>query len=418
MPDSSQQAMQNLTAQWYNSVTTGLGLDPNTFQLIQASTPLGTTSEQLWAYFDSLPPLSTTNYFNPTQFNSFAQSYGAVVGNLTSQAGIQFARVMGDNYSAWAAYKAANRLGPKETPLSQFQAWAYQNIQDPGTMNAAINAYKATFYTVPSIALNMFSNATPLPDYSNPNPAPPTYAYTTTYAQLQVLLASAPSKSVSMNSSTASSDVSHTWAKGSVGGAYEIFSGSASGSYDKLTQQFASSQVSVQASFNSVLTLPAGPLAQTSQDPTLSKYTPWYYAPAMNLAYQNNNNLVWNNNPPTWAQTFGPTGNMQRVCSALVIVDGIDISVTSQANFSQSDQESFQASAQAGFWPFFSVQASGGHSVSTSFGSDGSATVHTTMPAGNPQVFGVIVTPISALLANQQAVHQASRLEAAALLAV
>ncbi|HEX6911957.1 MAG TPA: hypothetical protein VF142_16250, partial [Longimicrobium sp.] len=385
MPDSSQQAMQSLTAQWYNTVTTGLGLDPNTFQLIQTNQPLGTTTEQLWSAFDALPPLSVTNYFNPTQFNSFAQSYGSVVMNLQPTAATAFLKIMGDSYAQWAAYNAANPPVPPQTPLDSFTAWAYRNISNPATQSAAITAFKQTLYTVPGIATNMYINGM----------GSPAFAYTTTYAQLQVLLASAPSKTVDMNSSTASSDVSHTWAQGAVGGAYSIFSGSASGSYDQLSQQFASSQVTVHASFNSVLQLAAGPLAQGSQDPTLSKYAPWYYAPAMNLAYQNNNNIVWNNNPPTWEQTFGPSGNMQRVCSALIIVDGIDITVTSQANFSQSDQQSFQAAAKAGFWPFFSVSASGGSSSSTSFGSDGSVTVTSSMPAGNPQVFGVIVTPIS-----------------------
>jgi hypothetical protein len=408
MPDSSQQAMQNLTAQWYNSVTTGLGLDPNNFQLIQASQPLDTTTEKLWQYFNAMPPLSVTNYFNPAQINGFAEAYGAVVLNLQPVGATTFMKIMGDYYASWAAYFADNPPTAPQTSLEVFTTWAYRNIPNPATQNAAITAFKQTGFTVPGIATNMYIDGQ----------IAGTYAYTTTYEQLQQLLASAPSKSVTMSSSTASSDVSHTWASGSVGGAYEIFSGSANASYDKLTQQFAGSQVTVEASFDSVLQLAAAPLSQVSKDPTLSQYKPWFYGPALSLAFHNNNNIVWNNNPPTWSETFGPGGNMQRICSALIIVDGIDITVTSQANFSQGDQDAFKAAAEAGFWPFFSVQGSGGHSVSTSFSSDGSASVTTHVPAGNPQVFGAIVNTITALVSGQDAQQQFAKLEAAAVLAV
>ena len=218
-----------------------------------------------------------------------------------------------------------------------------------------------------------------------------------------------------MDSSTASSDVSHTWASGEVGGAFDIFYGEGSASYDQLTTQFAAAGVQVHASFKSVLQFAAGPLGQPSSDPVLSGYTPWYYSPALNLAYHTSDNTVWQHGNPSWADTFGPTGDMQRVCSALIVVDGISVTVTSSAQFSSSDQQTFTYAASGGFWPFFEASSSGGWSSTATFSDSGEATVTITSPAGNPQILGCIVTPISSIVANQEAIIQFAAIEQAAV---
>lgn len=43
-PSPAQQAVQTLTAQWYNAVIAGLSLDASTFQLVQGNQLLGATS--------------------------------------------------------------------------------------------------------------------------------------------------------------------------------------------------------------------------------------------------------------------------------------------------------------------------------------------------------------------------------------
>jgi hypothetical protein len=82
---TAQDAMNKLNAQWYNAVTTECRLDPSTFQLFQGHTPLGSTSEALWNMLDVVPPLSISNFFNPSQANVFSTDYGAVVTNLKEQ---------------------------------------------------------------------------------------------------------------------------------------------------------------------------------------------------------------------------------------------------------------------------------------------------------------------------------------------
>jgi len=94
--DPAEEAITKLTAQWYNAVVNGCHLDPDTFQLIQGATPLGSTSETLWNILDVVPPLSVSNYYNPSQLNVFSTDYGAVINNLKPQNADRFQNDMGD----------------------------------------------------------------------------------------------------------------------------------------------------------------------------------------------------------------------------------------------------------------------------------------------------------------------------------
>jgi hypothetical protein len=387
MSDSAQQAMQTLTNQWYNAVVTGLGLDPNTFQLIQASEPLGTTSQSLWQFFDSLPPKSATQYFNPTQFSSYQETYGAVVNSLVIPNDPEFQVAMGDYYAQWQTYLNGVTTIPAGGVLQLLKTWTQLHMP-PSTAAQAVTAYLQDGNNPVTVATNMYDAVL--------NSTSPVFAYSGSYASLQNQLSSAEGKSVAMNSSTESSDVSHTWAQGSAQAEWDIFSGETSVSYDRLTTQFASAEVNVSASFARVLQFAASPLEQPSTDPTLSQYTPWYYSPALNLAYKTQDNTVWKpGSTTTWATTFGPTGVLQQVCGALVVVDGVNVTITSAATFSSSDQTTFQQATSGGFWPFFSAGGSSGWSSSASFDTSGAVTVTITSPAGNPQILGCIVTPIA-----------------------
>ena len=89
---------------------------------------------------------------------------------------------------------------------------------------------------------------------------------------------------------------------------------------------------------------------------------------------------------------------MLRTASALVIVDGITITMTSSAAYSTSEQTQFKTAAEFGFFPFFEAAASGGWQHDTSFNSEGNVMVTSTSPLGNPNILGAIVTPIGGAL--------------------
>jgi hypothetical protein len=386
-----QLAMQNLTAQWYNTVTTGLGLDPSTFQLFQGNAPIGSTSESLWNIFDVVPPAAVNNFYNPSQANVFSTDYGAVINNLKPQNASAFQNIMGDYYSQWVAYLKSTP--PPTIPsggiIALFNNWSQMNMP-PGQAQQAYTAYQQIAQGVVPVAVQMWLNAG--------GSASGVKAYNNTITALQNALLSAPPKTVQMNSATASTDLSHTWAGGNIGGAFDFFSGEGSTSYDQLTTALSKAGIQVNASFDHVVTFTAAPLSKTSTDPILSQYQPWYSSAALNLAYQNNNNVVWNNTPPTWQDTFGPNGNMLRTASSLVIVDGINITMSSNVAFSSSQQTQFTAAAKAGFWPFFEASAQGGWNNATSFDANGNVTVTSSCPTGNPNILGVLVTPIGGAL--------------------
>ncbi len=381
-----QTAMETLTAQWYNAVVSQGGFDPNTFQLVQGSQVIGSTSEKLWQFYDVIPPLSVTNYFNPTSFNSFSQDYGGVITQLIVQGGNAFQSAMGDYYSQWLAYSRKNG----DYSVKAFQTWAMG--VNPSQAAEWTSLYRSTFDSPIFLAQMAWDNM--LNAGSNPGVC----AYAKTIGDLNDALVSSASKTIHMDSSTESSDITHTWAEGEAGGFFEDFFAGGEGSYSSLSQKLATSKLVIDASFDNLVTFPAAPLSSPSTDPILSQYTPWYNSEALNIAYKNNDNRTWKHGTPTWQGTFGPAGDMLRVCGAIVIIDGIKISATSSATFSSDEQQHFEAAASGGFFPFFEAEASHGWSTHTTFNDAGNATMTTESPKGNPQVLGVIVTPISEIL--------------------
>ncbi|HEY7769860.1 hypothetical protein, partial [Longimicrobium sp.] len=116
-------------------------------------------------------------------------------------------------------------------------------------------------------------------------------------------------------------------------------------------------------------------------------------------------NTVWNNTPPTWATTFGPNGNLQRVTSGLVIVDGITITITSNAAYSSSDQQEFQEASSGGFWPFYDSSQQSGWTSNVTFDDQGTLSATISSPGGNPQILGAMVTPMAQALGAQASVR-------------
>lgn len=390
---SAGEAMETLTQQWYNALVAGLSLSPKSFQLYQGTQSIGSTSEFIWNILDAIPPKSVNNYYNPNQSNNFSQDYQAVIGNLKPASDNSFEACMADYFNQWMTY-----LGSADCPddifdsanlMSKgFKKWAMINA--PSQMNCSASLIESFYNDVVTIANTMFASA---------QAAGKGYAYNVTIADLNNAITSAPAKSFTMNSKTASSSVTHTWAKASTSVFFDIFSFGGGGSYDKLTTQATSAGLNISASFKHVTTLPGAPLAKASTNPILKGYTPWYNSAAFGRAFGTKDNTVWKNGAPSWDTTFGTDGNMQRVTDTLVIVDGIDITITSETSYSYEDQQTIKAQANAGVWPFFSASGSGGSSTDVTFSDSGAMTVKISSPAGNPQLIGVLVTPVGDFVA-------------------
>lgn len=389
---SAAQAMQTLTAQWYNAVVSGCGLDPTTFQLAQGFQQLGSTSEALWNMFDAIPPVSLSHYWNPAELSNFSSVYGGVINNLVPQNSNNFQRIMADYYGQWVAYLHTSPAPAMPTGgiLELFNNWQQLNMP-PGQGQQAYTAYQEVSQGVVPVAVQMWLNAG--------GGTGGVKAYNATIEDLNAQITPAtPGKTVSMDSATESSETTHTWASGEVGGWYDFFEGGGSTDWDKVTTETAQAGVQIEAKFAHLTTFSTGPLAKTSTDPVLQGDKPWYDSEALKLAYGHNDNFVWSQTPPSWQDTFGPNGNLRYLTSALVVVSGVQVTITSAVSLSQAEQESVKASAEVGFFPFFEAEASGGWSHQFSFDDSGGMTVTSTVPEGVSVVLGAIVTPIADIL--------------------
>ncbi len=388
--NTAEDAMKTLTAQWYNAVVNGCGLNPMNFQLYQAHLPLGQVSEDLWNIFDAVPPLSITHYYNPSQLNILSQNYGGVINHLNPQDGDKFETAMRDYYPMWVAYLKTNPTMPKGGMLELFKNWSDMNMP-PDRAQMCYTLYQQIANDVVVVAVQKWINMQNAA--SNPGIA----AYNQTIEDLTHALDGGEPQTFALNSETESSDTSHTWAQGEVaGGIFDFFWGS-DAQYEKWTESISEAGVTIDVSFDKLVTFAAGPLFQPSTDPILSQYTPWYYGKALSLAYHHQDNTVWQHGAPTWADTFGAQGDLQRTCAALVVVDGITVTTESSMSVAKDEQDKFKAAVAAGFFPFFEAEGSGGWEHTTTFNDNAGFKISSTCPQGNPQVIGVLVSDISSI---------------------
>lgn len=378
---SGDEAMAKLQNKLYNTLTGVGGLNPNTFQILQTGQPLPNTSLGIWSIFNSIPPDSLTQIFSMSEFNNLYDTYRGVILTILPQGGDQFRQVLGDHFFDWEAYKKT--LTPSTVKeyggiLQVFTDWADFAL-DPGTAAKAITIFTQLQNGIVPTAVQKVQDS----DNISPNLGP---IFTKTIEDLRGLIPQAASKSIKFDSSTESSDISHTWAKGEVSGLYKFFSGGTDGSWDKLSEKAASSKVIFDLKFDHFMSFSAGPGG-------------WYDTAALNLAFKTSDGTVWPaGQHPNWDETFGDNGNFKRLATELVVFDGMTMKMTSSVAYSKSEQEQINANVNVGFWPFFSASASGGSNTTHEFTDEGYLEVTTTSVKGNPAILGVNVIPISASL--------------------
>ncbi len=392
--DPASQAIENLTAQFYNAVVHGCQLDPSTFQLFQGSKPLGDTSDVLWQIFDVMPPLSTNSHYNSSA-NIFSTNYGGVIMSLKPQGGT-FVEDMGDSMSDWTAYLKTKPASPTDGSglAGLFKTWADINLSDPDQANKCYMDIREAGEDAISVAKNAWLSAS-VPNPQNPKKA--TKAYTATMATVKAKIDSAPGHQVTMDSEQDSSSLNHSWANSSSDGFLGFF-GSSSHS-DSLNIAMASASFKIDVSYDNLMTMPGVPLYQPSQDKDLSEYVPWYNSEALGMAFHTQDNTLWGNDP-TWESTFGGAGNLQRRTTELVVVDGITMTMSAQTSLSQSDQASFREASGGGFWPFYGSSSDSGWHHESKIDANGLVTITSSCKKGNPVVLGVNVESISKQFAN------------------
>lgn len=366
---------------FYNALAAGLGYDTTTpFQVVQPSPPLvgGLGADgRLWNYLDIIPP-ATLNMITSLGAggNKFSVDYQGVLSALQPASEQFLNTVKQPCYDNWASARAKGAVGPTG---QNFQLWAYgcapcQTVARQGAIALNRDNLDPVFVAQNNAMAYQPTGTDPI-------------TFSIDYDTMLRLLMSAPTRSFTVGKSDWNTDVSRTWANGKSGGFFGLWGGSSSTSIT--TQKFGGSGVSVTASFANVLPFAASP-------------GNWFSSAAMGLAYHNPNAAPWD---PTstinWENSFGKNGNMQRFTTTLLLVNQMDIQVTSTAVYTEAEQTEIRRNSSSGLWPFYSSGGSGGTSSSASFTNTGNMHISITSNAGVPIIIGAIVEPVKTYLGGE-----------------
>lgn len=372
---------------WYNGFLQGMGQSPNSFQIIQPAPPIASgaaANATFWAYYNNLPPFSLTQQFVASGGNQFYNNYRALMSALVPSRSVNVEGDIGAaNYKKWQHYILNLATPPTMNQLpTLFRNWAM--IYAPNVANIGSSDYAAILIDPIATAQNELTLI-----YTDANGLPLPFNWSLNYGDMVTQLNSSPSRQFSFDSSTMSSNVSTSWTKGSNSGFFGLWGGSTTSS--SISEQFASSHVTVNASFTNVLVY--------ANTPGL-----WYYSSAMGLAYSNKTGNPWSpQSSINWENTFGSNGNMQRFASNLIIATGMNISITSDATYSTLDQQTITSSGHAGFWPFYAGSNGSSSTNTATFDEQGHMTITTSSIPGVPVILGANVLPVGQFVGHSAA---------------
>lgn len=356
-------ALQN---RWYNGLIGSLpGLDATSFQISQPCPPIIPTDEGLWAYANVIPPASLT--FDRSLFaDSFFGGYAAVTEQLVEpdDEDGELAKAIGEpDVQRWNAFLATldPQPPPSQLPVT-FRNWAM--LAAPNVMNQGASALARM--NLLAAALNVIK------PYQGPNPRPADFNMQ--YGDVLQFVGNSAGASVSVSGRT-SADVEGTWAGGDQSGVQGLWP--QSGLHGRLSTLFASGEVTVEARFQHFGLWVSSPGS-------------WYQSWLLQSAYSSTG-------MPVWEAAFGDNGFLRRFLASLVVVDGVQAIVTSNAAYSEPDRHAILGNAEKGLWPFYAPTGDG-VTNSVAFGTGGGMTIRIGTEAGKPLVLGGVVLGVARYL--------------------
>ncbi|WP_247731283.1 hypothetical protein [Halovivax limisalsi] len=376
---SAADPLEQLQNKWYNALTTGLELDEQSFQIVEASEPIEATAD-LWATADGIPPESTTQVFTQSGYDSFYDLYrNRLLYSLKPDETDWTEYVTEDDVKSWKQYQQKHRHAYFKDPVTTFERWATLNLVG-STQTNAVEAFRQTMQTSPIMtALQSLRNPH---YYENGDADSGTPKYSDTYDEIRSKLADGSSYSFTFDSEEQSGSTKDCWSssgKDILGLIVDRHS------EHHLSKTFSESRVQANASFDSVVTVPitAGG---------------WYNAAALELALKHEES-VWRTGDgyATWDELFGDDGAMQRLVTDLVVTAGVDVTITSDASYSAEQQSEIKDYEKKGLWPFYRTSSSDRVKTSTSFDAQGHMEVHFQSPSDVPLLLGVNVQSVESL---------------------
>jgi len=379
LPRSGTGSFLNLQNGFYNGLCQGLGLSPSAFQILQPAPPLLKDSDvNLWTYFNNIPPFSLTQNYIISGGNRYFDNYKGLIGALKPTRDIDLKGDIGpDIYTAWLTY--VGRITPLPAPNSLpqlFLNWASISHPDVAQIGAAdLSAMLLDPITAAGMALMPYISPT------SPRPAD----WSPDYASLIEMLQSAPRRAFTFDSRSMNSDISTSWSQGHNEFFFGLW-GSSSSVTSSLSSKFATSHVSINASFEHILTAAGSPGS-------------WYNSAAMGDAFSHQDGPPWNpQSTITWHTTFDPqNGNLARFMVNLIVVSGMHIRVESDAQYSSEEQQTAHEQSSSGFWPFY-ASSSRDSNTTVQFDEQGRMTVLIDSVGKVATVIGGNVLPVDKYL--------------------
>lgn len=357
--------MSTLQNRWYNFLVDTLSLDRSMFQIWLPARPIEATDESLWDCGNVIPPESLIFNRDAGYAIRFSDQYAAVQGQMQPQAA-SIAQAIGEPHAtAWSAYLATLDARPAAAALpALFQNWAARH---------ALRAMPAGIGFLSRAALAGIAGESSHAEMEAP-------AYRGSYADLLGLIGASPGASGVFDSRTASADIGASWTEID-GGIVGLWHGGNGALHDKL----AAGVVTASATFGacaSWIVMPGG----------------WYRSSLLATAFDNAASPPWRLDAvPSWQDFFAPGGSMRRAPASLVVVDAIDLTVTSNAAFDPAEQRLILEHAPAGLWPFHAPVSDAADTI-VSFGATRGISIRTITRRGRPVVLGANVLDIARYL--------------------
>ena len=380
MPDSSdtKKIVENLNAGWYNVVANALHLDPQHFQLAQGTLGLQTAdSSGLWRMADAVPPSAVVHYYDASGLSQRSSAYGELLEALLPETGSGLRDALGDMYAAWVTYANANGWD-----AHTFDDWAQKHLPPTKAVRAKA-VYLETANSPLLKAIAAYNDAANQETFVGPDDKSfSLYRYSPSRDDAVSAINTGSSATIDYDSETADTSLKQTTVEGSASGFYDIFSGAAEGSLDKLNTEAAAHRITIKGTIHKVATLAVVPGA-------------WFTSAEFTRAYNAKGNFdVWDaqSNAGDWNSFFEqPNGSLARRVSQLVLVSDYDITVTSHASYTQEDYQQIKSDASFGVWPFFSGHASATHTTDYTLNKDSSLSARFRLAQGLIQIWGVSV---------------------------
>ncbi|UTW64095.1 hypothetical protein KFE98_08135 [bacterium SCSIO 12741] len=378
-------ALELKTHSWRNTLVSVLGLNENSFQLIQGSLPIGSTSENLYLMADSVPPASSNFQFNASQWNRFSEDYGSLLHSLSpGNNSSQLQAVLGDNYTNWIKFRNAYYAkGNQKSQADVFKLFADEML-DPGVAQTAINTFAQSALSPLEEAMADYTNTSNFLSLTSPSgQVTKVPVYNTTIEKAQAAIRKGRSASINYDS-TSSNEKKSSFFTGAMDGAFgTVFAVAGAASDKKTSQMITNSKITISGSINNYATLPVGP-------------GDWFNSGVFNNALKNkNDDYVWNPDSSSgWSTFFGAGGSMDRVITELIIADGIDLTITVHETFSDEQLSSIQQGLGGGFWPFYAGAEGSSKSNTALSTQDGKLHIPYKTNIGDISILGANVTAI------------------------